>query len=95
MPPTPYVVLASNRQLSHQIRCHIQEWIRTSYFLLLVAETTADGVPFGVTLVANDVLVAVALEINHEVVFFQLVELDIHKDPHAVDYFAAGGVFGK
>lgn len=40
--------------------------------------------PFGVTVGADHVLVAIAFEINHVIVFFELVKLDVKEDPNTV-----------
>lgn len=66
-------LLTGNSQLSHQIRRHIKKWIRTSDLFLLVAESSADWMPFGVALVPEDVLVAIAFEIDHVAVLLQLI----------------------
>lgn len=76
--------LSRNRQLSHQIRRNIQERIRTGDFFLLVSESLADRVPLGVALWTDDVLVAVAFEVDHVAVLLQLVELDVDENPDAV-----------
>ena len=79
--------LASNCKLRHQVRCHIQERIRAGYFFLLVTEAAADRVPFILAFIPNHVLIAVAFEVDHEVAFFHLVQLDVHEDPHSMDDF--------
>lgn len=52
--------------------------------------------PFCVTVGTNDVLVSVALEVDHVVVFFELIKLDVEEDPHAVrDVGEAGWAVGR
>lgn len=65
--------LACHSQLGHEIRRHIKEGVWAGHLLLLVLEALADGMPFSVTVGADHVLVAIAFEVNHVVVFFELV----------------------
>src|SRR3954471_5012485 len=76
--------LTRHSQLGHEIRRYIQEGVRAGELLLLVHETLADGMPLGVAIGTDDVLVAVAFEVDHVIVFFELVQLDIDEDPNTV-----------
>jgi len=40
--------------------------------------------PLCVSVCTDDILVAVAFEVDHVVVFFELIELDVEEDPDAV-----------
>ena len=51
--------------------------------------------PFGIAVSPDHILVSVALEVDHVVVFFELVELDVQEDPDAVgDVGETGGAGG-
>lgn len=76
--------LCSNSQLRNKIRCNIKERIRTCNLLLPVPKPLTYRMPFGITFRANDILIAIALEINHVAILLKLVELDINKDPDTV-----------
>ena len=89
--------LTSNSQLSHQITRDIQERIRTRDLLLLVPYPLANRPPLTprsirasarpsalITHNPNNVLIPVALEIDHERSRFKLVQLDVEEHPHAV-----------
>lgn len=76
--------LTGNRKLCHQIGRNIQIRIRTGHFLLLITNALADWSPFAIQFGTDHVLVAIALEVDHVVVGFELVELDVDKDPYAV-----------
>lgn len=79
--------LACHSQLGDEIRRHIKEGVRAGHLLLLVLEALADGMPFSVSLGADHVLVAIAFEVNHVVVFFELIKLDVKEDPDTVRDF--------
>lgn len=76
--------LASYSQLGHEIGCHVKERIWAGDFFFLVLEALADRMPFSIALGAYNVLITVAFEVNHVVILFKLVELDVDKDPDAV-----------
>lgn len=76
--------LACHSQLGDKIRRHIEEGVRAGHLLLLVLEALADGMPFRVAASADHILVAIAFKINHVVVFFELVKLDVKEDPDTV-----------
>lgn len=76
--------LACHSQLGDEIRRHIKEGVRAGHLLLLILEALADRMPFGIALGADHVLVAVTFEVNHVVVFFELVKLDVEEDPDTV-----------
>lgn len=77
-------LLASHCKLSHQIRGHVKERVWTGHLLLQVHVALANRVPFGFTMGADDVLVAVALEVDHVVILLELVQLDIDEYPDTV-----------
>lgn len=77
-------LLASHCKLSHQIRGHVKERVWTGHLFLLVHVALADGVPFGFTVGTDDVLIAIALEVDHVVIFLELVQLDIDEYPDTV-----------
>lgn len=76
--------LACHSQLGDEIRRHIKEGVRAGHLLLLVLEALANRMPSGVALGADHVLVAITFEVNHVVVFFELVKLDVEEDPDTV-----------
>lgn len=76
--------LAGHRQLSHEVRRHIEERVCAGDLFLLVLEALADRVPFSIGVATDHVLVAVALEVDHVVVLLELVQLDIDEDPDSM-----------
>ena len=71
-------------QLSHKIGRYIQERIGAGDLFLPVLEAFADWLPFGIALGTDDILVAITFEIDHVVVLFELVQLDINEDPDSM-----------
>lgn len=75
---------ASNRKLSHQIRCHVKERIGTSDLFLLIPEPLADGMPIGIPFATDHILVSIAFEIDHVIILFELVQLDVDEHPDSI-----------
>lgn len=82
--PSKSRTLASYSQLGHKVGCHVEEGVWAGDLFLLVLEALADRMPFGIALGTDDVLIAVAFEVDHVVILLKLVELDVNEDPDAV-----------
>lgn len=50
--------------------------------------------PFGIAVGTDHVLVSVALEVHHIVIFFELIELNVQEDPDTMSNVGEAGCAG-
>ena len=79
-----HICLASNSQLSHKVGCDVKERVWAGHLLFFILKALADRMPLRIAGAADDVLVPIAFEVDHIIVFLQLVQLDIDENPDTV-----------